>query len=508
LYDEQRFFTANGGCIGIEPSPTGDVNQGMVEGATPECRSPLQLVTYQSSQDQMLAECLFDVDSKRSMAWIKNSGDAFGHVYGQHENYELQIATGWRLFAWRLGLLFLWPMLVVYKMFASCWLFFVAILDRIGRLFVKRDPLEKLLDEKPREWCRNESQGLSPRMVRLAAAGLRYLHWPIALLLHCLIAVFILIPHRRWMAGFFASRAVIDGSGHLDRQGRFWLSSRAASTTSLVGFGRYWNEQPIFGMGHWLRSILVCRSPSFAAWRKLFSQRQRVQVTLGDATPNLRTQHFRMGATCLVFDLIEARQTDGLPRFANCLAGMKNLMTDQSMLRTIRDRQGRSWSAIELQRHYASAVRHFLSLYPTDSYEAMEIVEQWQLTLDHLQESEHDADCQRWLLGRVDWFSKRWLIDQTAHSASWSAQKKIDIKYHELSNQGYYHMMVQSLAIAPLATSEQIKRSMRLPPSDTPATARGYWIREFSDESSNLRVDWQSIQWVDELGKKKRVELS
>ncbi len=508
LYDEKRFFTANGGCIGIEPSQTGDVDQGMVEGATPECRSPLQLVTYQSAQDQMLAECLFDIDAQRSMAWIKNSGDAFGHVYGQHENYELQIATGWRLFAWRLGLLLLLPLLVVYKMFASCWLLFVATLDRLGRFFVKRDPLEKLLEQKPREWWGHESQSLSPRMVRLAAAGLRYLHWPIALLLHSLIATFVLIPHRRWMAGFFVSRPVIDGSGHLDRQGRFWLSSRAASTNAFVGFGRYWNERPIFGMGHWLRSILICRSPSFAAWRRLFAQRQRVQVTLGDATPNLRTQHFRIGATCLVFDLIESRQTDGLPRFANCLADMKSLMTDQSMLRTIRDRQGRSWSAIELQRHYASAVRHFLSLYPTDSKEAMEIVEQWQLTLDHLQESEHDADCQRWLLGRVDWFSKRWLIDQTAHSASWSAQKKIDIKYHELSKQGYYHMMVQSLAIAPLASHDQMKRSMRLPPSDTPATARGYWIREFSDESANLKVDWQSIHWVDEFGNKKHVKLS
>ena len=296
MHDEQRFFIANGGCIGLEPSPTGDIHLGMIEGATPECRSPLQLVTYQSAQDQMLAECLFDIDTKKSMAWIKNTGDAFGHVYGQHENYELQIATGWRLWAWRLGLISLLPLLLVYKLLASCWLLFVSILDRLNsfRIYsfrVQRDPHEDLLAQKPREWRRGTVSRLSPRMVRLAASGLRCLHWPIAIQMHCLIAAFILVPHRRWMAGFFASRAVIDGSGHLDCKGRFWLSARAASTDSIIGFGRYWEERPIFGMGHWLRSLLVCTSPSLVAWRKLFFQPQRVQVTLGDSTTNLRTQH-------------------------------------------------------------------------------------------------------------------------------------------------------------------------------------------------------------------------
>lgn len=492
----------------MEPSQTGDIHLGMIEGATPECRSPLQLVTYQSAQDQMLAECLFDIDSKKSMAWIKNTGDAFGHVYGQHENYELQIATGWRLWAWRLGLISLLPLLLVYKLFASSWLLFISMLDRLPSFRVQRDPNEVLLAQKPREWRRGTASRVSPRMVRLAALGLRCLHWPIAIQMHCLIVAFILVPHRRWMAGFFASRAVIDGSGHLDSKGRFWLSARAASTDSIIGFGRYWEERPIFGTGHWLRSLLVCTSPNLVAWRKLFCQRQRVQVTLGDSTPNLRTQHYRIGATSLVFDLIESRQTDGLPRFTDCLTRMKSLMTDQSMLRTIRDIQGRCWNAIDLQRQYASAVRHFLSLLPNVSPEALEIVEQWQSTLDHLQESDHDPDCQRWLLGRVDWFSKRWLIDQTAHTASWSAQKKIDLKYHELSNHGYYHMMVQSLALAPFTSPEQTKRAMRLPPSDTPATMRGYWIREFADENTKLKVDWQSIHWIDESGTKKHLDIS
>ncbi len=508
IHDEHRFFVANGGCIGIEPSPTGDASAGLLEGATPECRSPIQLVTYQSLQDQLLAECLFSLDAKKSMTWIKNSEDAFGHVYGQHENYELEIANGWRLLFWRAGLVLLLPLLLVYRLFAWAWLGSVSLVDRFSRFISRREVSDNRSTDSPRRSDGNGQFNLSPQMVRIAAGGLRYLHWPIAITMYVLVAAFVLVPHRRWLAGFFASRAVMDGSGHLDRKGRFWLSARVASTTSFIGLGRYWNERPVFGVGHWLRAIVVCQSPTFAAWRALFAARQRVQVAVGDSTPNPRTQFLRIGATSLVFDLVESRFTEGMPKFKGCIAAMHALTTDRSMMRTIGDRQGKNWNAIELQRHYASVVRHFLTLSPHQSLEAWAIVDQWQATLDNLQESEHDIDCHRWLLGRVDWVSKRWLMDQTGSRDNWAAQKKIDIKYHELSHQGYYHRMVKSLELTPFVSADELNRALRQPPLDTPAMQRSYWIREFACEYAKLEVDWQTIHWIDDRGKLKIVDIT
>ncbi len=508
ILDENRFFVANGGCIGIEPSPTGDSTAGMLEGATPECRSPFQLITYQSVQDQLLAECLFELDANKSMALIKNSGDAFGHVYGQHENYELEIARGWRLLAWRLGLVLLLPMLIVYRFIAWGWLGAIAMLDWLIKSLQPKTRSSKSSTDTVQQLKAKDRPSLTPALVRFAAAGLRYIHWPIAMVLHALVSALVLVPHRRWLSGFFASRAVMDGSGHLDRRGRFWLSARAASTTSFIGLGRYWNERPILGVGHWLRAILVCQSPTFAAWRKLFASRQRVQVTVGDSTPNPRTQFLRIGATCLVFDLVESRFTDSMPKFKSCITKMQTLTTDRSMMRTVSDRQGKNWNAIELQRHFASLVRHFLAISPHQSTEAWAIVDQWQATLDNLQESDHDVDCQRWLLGRVDWVSKRWLMDQTGSRDNWAAQKKIDIKYHELTRQGYYHMMVQSLEITPFIPPDDLKRAMRLPPLDTPAMQRSYWIREFACEHTKLEADWESIRWMDERGKLKTIDIA
>ncbi len=66
---------------------------------------------------------------------------------------------------------------------------------------------------------------------------MRLLHAPVAVGLHLLIWMFAIVPHRRYLSGFLASRIIFDGAGHYDRSGRFWLGTKAASVTSVIGFG-------------------------------------------------------------------------------------------------------------------------------------------------------------------------------------------------------------------------------------------------------------------------------
>jgi len=51
-----------------------------------------------------------------------------------------------------------------------------------------------------------------------------------------------------------------------------------------------------------------------------------------------------------------------------------------------------------------------------------------------------------------------------------------------------------------------VSRSRRTPPSGSPATQRGYLIREFSAPECNLHVDWTHAQFVFE-GKKRRIDF-
>ena len=86
---------------------------GLVEGSTPECRGPREAVLYQRAQDLLLSEAARDADVPGVFSLIKNDCDSQGHLYGAQENYELTLATGWRLRFWRWGLYALLPLMLV-----------------------------------------------------------------------------------------------------------------------------------------------------------------------------------------------------------------------------------------------------------------------------------------------------------------------------------------------------------------------------------------------------------
>ena len=138
--------------------------------------------------------------------------------------------------------------------------------------------------------------------------------------------------------------------------------------------------------------------------------------------------------------------------------------------------------------------------------EAWEILHLWQSTLDQLEESRHDTDCQRWLLGRVDWISKKWLLDQVPASTNWAIKKKIDLRYHELSGDGYQTRLSDALDVLPIVSDVQCNRALRLPPMNSRATRRGYLIREFAANDDVLRVSWDRAElMIDE--KKKTIRF-
>ena len=510
-----RVFLANGACIGVETSGTHHAGGGLIEVATPECRSALELIGYQTVLDRWMVESLSELQPETDARWLKNSSDGGGVTYGQHENYQVRIATGWRLAMWRMGLLFMLPMLILYRMFALAWTFMLICWSRITKPLRARADIgfdgEEIVSKISRTSGPSYSKA-EPWMLTLAS-GLRWLHWPIALYFHSLIWMFSLVPHRHWLGAFFASRSAVEGSGHVDRHGRFWLSARASKINTMIGFGSYWSETPIFVTGHWLTGLLADRTRGFQAWRSMFNATQRIQIALGDSTPNERSQYLRIATTTLVLDLVESGRLKGLPSLKNSLRSLRAFATDSSLMRTTADKRGLVWTAIDLQRQYAGAVRLMISqLQPSTANskveEARNALLAWQETLDHLQEGDSDEQSQKWLLGRVDWFSKRWLMDRSAPKSSWAALKKIDLKFHELDNRGYFRQLVRALDIPQMVSPASLNRACRMPPANSPAIKRSYLIREFADHYPDFAVDWNEVVWTDEQGKPVRVVCS
>lgn len=497
-YHKKGFFLANGGAVWLE-AVFNTRRAGLIEGSTAECRGPRQAVVYQQAQDRLFAEAARSVTNPGAFVLLKNDRDSQGNIYGAQENYEVPIATGAGLWLWRAGLVALTPLMALtwlglVLLFGSVILW--AVVAGLGYLLVSGLlPAERrrrlaLAVFGPDIVGGNEAPEHPPLLERITA-------WEVAIVLAPLTAAVSALLHfvafrslRRSLTPLLISRAAIAGAGTLDSQGRFLLADKAPGINSVLGFNSFvydrpfylWiYDRPIYSCGHILRDMLAPGS-NFA---RLFAARQRLQICLGDANMAQTAEYLRVGTTALVLDAIAAGYLHDAPRLRRPIRTLHRLIADPELKTTVAVHGRRPMNALDVQRFYLDACRRFLTDRPDAPDEAWEILHLWQDVLGRL---ENDRQS---LVGAVDWITKQFLLDQAGGDAP--SRKKIDLRYHELSPQGYFARLKQTGMVAEVIGEEEIERATRMPPADTPAAARGHYIREFSGGTEALTVDWRHV---------------
>lgn len=512
-----RHFLANGSSISLETGAVADFSSALFETATPECSSPRDLVAYELANEQLLEQAFGEGRTKSNWSLIKSNTDAHGHALGQHESYDMRIAHGRWLLAWWCGLIAMLPMLIIYRLFASLWMLLLHALWMVDkyiyltalRLLLPRKTQansDKEASDKPpienesqasdsdEAWVRN--QFMPTRWLRVAAFGLRWLHRPIAFLFEHLIRIVALRAQRRELAGFLATRSILDGAGYIDEQGRYWVSQRAATVNCVIGFGSYGRNRPIFRCDTLLRELFAGPFWSFRRYLRLFRRKQRIELAIGDSGMCQQSQYLRFGVTSLLLDWVEIGSGTGAPRLQSEIESMNEFARDWMLVRTMQDSKNRDRSAIELQRMYLKIIKQWLGNKEDVPSEAWDIVGMWQTTLNQMVfKPQTQSELPMTLIGRIDWLTKLWLLNQMESGTSWQVRKKIDIRYHELSEDGYHRQLTRYLNLAPIIRDSEIDRARRTPPNDSPARRRGSLIRELSGENSELRVDWRSATY-------------
>ncbi len=509
-----RIFFANGGCISLETGASSSLKNAMLESATPECHSPRELLCYQIAMEKILSESVSQAFVEQEVHLLKGSADAHGHTYGQHESYEMRIASGMALVYWRLGLLLLLPMVLGYRVAAACWFLVIWAISQIVSggakglrklwkfgSFGKTEPT-KQTDAAATPFRLNL---MGPSWVALCAFGLRLLHWPLAAALWLNIFCFALRPQRKYLTAFLASRCIVDGAGYLDKENRFWVSARASTINAVIGFGSYGRSCPLLRCDSWLRGLCLGPWWSVSNYLKLFRATQRVEIAIGDSGLCEQSQYVRLGATALVLDLVE-KAFPKVPLLKDPVQAIGRFARDWMLLASVPDCTKRQWTSLDIQHAYAAAVRQMLQSKSNVPIEAWKILDHWQSTLNQLHPTDDEANLPRSMLGRIDWLSKLWLLHQTHVDATWQARKKIDLRYHELSSGGYHRRLNETLELAPILDPLDISRSKRNPPLNSPATRRGYLIREFSSPECELHVDWTHGEFYFE-GQIRKVEF-
>jgi hypothetical protein len=490
---KEGVFHAAGGAVWFETERPA-VGGGLIEGSTPECRSPRQLLIWQRAQDEMLADAA-DTSFGSTVRLIKNDRDAEGNVYGAQENYETTLATGWRLAVWRTALVLLlplaaltWLLLWLIDVAVTCYALAATVIYLTAeRLFPRPERLSRLLFGCSVKELAAETPTGPAWLEAILSVTARVLTSPLAIALFAVLWFTAFIRIRRELTPFLLSRAIISGSGMLDDEGRFQLADKAPALNCLTGFGGLLGDRPIYCLGHFFKTVYADAWLAPQQYARLFSQRQRLQISLGDSNLAETAEYLRVATTLLVIDAIEAGEMSSIPAVKRPIRSLRTLCADPTLAARISFTGGRQATALEIQRFYFEACRRFLSRRMSAPDEAREVLRRWELVLDAL------ADNPQSLVGTLDWVTKRFILAKSGKGAAWEACKKIDIRYHELSPQGYFQRLKGTGVVGEIVSQAEIDHARRNPPAGTPAAVRGHYIREFSDDEQGMSANWQAV---------------
>lgn len=493
----QQIFVENGGSFSYESLPWAP-DAGLVEGATAEGRGPGTALLYQRAQDAILEQVLPAAERRLAAAGRparislrKNCVDAEGNVYGAQESYEVELARGPALWAWRAGLSLLLPLallssLVIWALLLVALVLSIVLLLGYGLAGlvaprVRRRPLFRELFGDGR------GHTIEHRLGRPFAAVERALWEPTVRPFLWLSAALAFGRTRREIMPFLVTRPVLSGAGTLRPDGSFGLSEKGPAIVRASRRSVAPSDRAIWDGGNLCKSVLELGMLRWRRFASLFARRQRLQLGLSDANVTQVAELLKVGTTALVLDLAEAGRLRDLPTLRRPVAALHAVIADPSLGARI-EWGGERLTALQVQRRYWERARELVHGSRTLSIEAKALVELWGRTLDAL---EHDPASQ---VGRVDWVTKRFLLETAGQGEPWPVRKTIDLRLHELGPAGYLRELEAS-GLAPRVVSEaEVRAAMREPPHDSPARHRGRIIRELRDQDAEVKVYWDRVR--------------
>ncbi len=500
IYDSEQMFLASGGAVTFESHPTlHALPGGLIEIASPEVRSPDELLACQRSIDALVADAAKNIDLDVDLRILKNSSDAVGHVYGCQENYETIVAKGFWLFIYRMFVIVLWGMQVFSLIASLPILAAVLCVVFVARAF--RGQWREAVTEP------SEMFSVVPGWVSFIVFGvLRLVHLPTVLVLRFVARHVAFRPQRKYLTGLLVSRVALCGAGDLDHEGIFRMSAKAMAIDSVADMGGFRGERPIFVYGHWLGQFCAKSFMSLSSTVRMLRRKQRLQIGLSDSNLADLAEYVKVGSVSLLLDMIEAGETSGLPVLKRPIEALHHMARDWNLIAR-EPTSGGELSALEIQKNYLKAAERFVAeTNPSDRGEAPLVVQRWRELHDSVAAFRRKAEDTQHAIGKVDWLTKHWMMDQLPDQTDWASKKKMDLRYHELSSDGYFLQMMANNPELRLIDQDRIQRRRRAPPPGTPAARRGWFIREFAGSDEWLQSDW-SHAMIGRGRERKRIEF-
>jgi hypothetical protein len=219
------------------------------------------------------------------------------------------------------------------------------------------------------------------------------------------------------------------------------------------------------------------------------SKYRRLHLLMGDTNMSEYANALKIGTTSLVLNLLERKIFPQDMGMGDPVWALKEISRDPGHKWILRRHNGKTISAIDVQRSYLDlALRHLKGMDDESDW----VLREWEQTLDDL---ETDPML---LVDRLDWVAKKWMLEsfREAEKLDWDDpwMQSLDLEYHNIDpNRGLYYDMVKQGSMRRVLTDEQIEKAVTTPPQDTRAKARAAVVRTLSENRVRYIVDWDSV---------------
>ena len=226
---------------------------------------------------------------------------------------------------------------------------------------------------------------------------------------------------------------------------------------------------------------------------------RRFHVIIGDTNLSPYSVYLKIGTTALVLQaLLNGAPFDRVPRLADPLSALKQVSRDTTWKWRCRDANGKTLTAVDIQRTYLELVREFAGPFESDW---KSVPAAWEQVLNDLERDPlSTAD-------RLDWPAKYQLIEQFRAAENIGPDdpwlRSLDLAYHLLDRkQGLYFGLLDSGAFKMPYPFRLISHGGLCPPSTTRAAVRGRCIEKFGHAVESTQWDHITL-----CGASKKIEL-
>ena len=512
---QDQFFVQNGGAMYYEHHPQ-SLRKGLIESATPECHSAHELVLYQRAGERLLTKAmptvtkrLSDMGYEGELSLIKNSRDYEGNTYGSQENYDSFLADTRELWLLRVILISLIPLAIGFKIFYLLslipFVFFVfvtklfletilvfmsgGLLKRFINKFVSVNTLRSLFRQSAQRLT-FETDDTEEFLLKLEYAIFYPLFWISYKPLILVYNRFAFRRQREQLHGHIVSRIIYTGAGSLLKEGHFVFSEKSVAINHFQRSTIHRNDKPLFDCGNLIKEFELAIWEMFlfrfGSWKSLLSRDHRLQVAFSDSNRSHLSEFLKIGVTSLLVRMANENYLTDAPRMKNPVDALQIITRDVGLSQTVELANGEPMTAIQIQNWYLQKAKEFLKE-KTVGIEDHEVVRLWEEVLKTLS---HDPEK---LIGRIDWVTKKYLLQTSGEGLDYWDLKKIDLKYHELGT-GYFDQLQENKMTLDIFTDDDVETAVYEPSSPNRVKIRSRLIRSIAFSDKPMTISWSQAK--------------